>query len=88
MDISAVLVFIVALAFGFIGFVQIYWSIKNAARRGSGFTFGTVLVWGAILAGLAYAIIRFTPYYTPLAMGYVVAAGILLVTQMIRVSDK
>lgn len=88
MDIKAVLVAILAIAVGFIGFVQIYWSIKNAAKRGPGYTAGTIIVWGAIVIGVAYAVIRYTPYYTPFAVGYIIAAGILLITQMIRVSDK
>lgn len=88
MDILAVLVFLLALAVGFIGFVQIYWSIKTARRRGPGFTAGTIIVWGAIVIAVAWAIIRYTSYYTPFAMGYISAAGLLLVTQMIRVAKK
>lgn len=88
MDINAVLIYIVALAVGFIGFVQIYWSIRNARFRGPGFTAGTIVVWGAIVIALAWAVIKFTAYYTPFAMGYISAAGLLMVTQMIRVAKK
>jgi len=85
MDITSILVFLLALAVGFIGFVQIYWSIKKAKQRGAGFTAGTIIVWGAILIAAAWAIAKYTAYFNPFSIGYLVAAAVLLITQAIRV---
>lgn len=51
-----VVMFIASWGIGVLGFTQILGSIQHARRRGAGVTIFTILLWLAILIGIAFLV--------------------------------